>query len=204
VGRVCHYLGVSGCEGPEKLKSFDKASVTFLSLGDLKMYHVGRIACALVALATITGNARADGPVHDFLAAFVGTWKVTGSGAGAGLEGTLVVKWGESKACVTTEYRFKLGEDSLVGNHILGFDSATNSFRVLGFFSHGAVEDYHFKKETDAVYRGRYGGSTGGQKREGDLTVTVSQNFMRFKTDGMTLSGKPAPELDVTLKRVQN
>ena len=66
------------------------------------------------------------------------------------------------------------------------------------------MEDYCYRKESDGVYRGTYAGSRDGQKFQGNLTVTVSENCVKFETDGLKRGGEPVPELSVTLTRVKN
>ena len=172
------------------------------------MFHLTKILCAFIVFAACTARAVAEEGGEEggdqLLKTFVGTWKVTGSTGGMELDGTFVAKWGSSKSCVVSDYKFTLGETPLVGNHIFGFDAATQSYRVLGFFSHGVVEDYHYKKEKGGVYKGKYAGSSEGQKFEGDLTVTVSDDCLKFESSGLKRGGQPRPELSATLTRVKD
>ena len=168
------------------------------------MYSLPKILCVLLVLTVCSASARGEESDDPTLQAFVGTWKVSGSAAGMELDGTFVARWASSKVCLLSNYKFTLGGTPLVGNHIFGFDSASQSYRVLGFFSHGTVEDYHYRKVSDGVYKGKYAGSAEGQSFEGDLTVTVSEDSIKFQSSGLKRGGEPRPELSATLTRVRN
>jgi len=101
------------------------------------MYHLAGITCALTVLSIFSADARADARSDEYLATLVGTWQVTGTGSGTDINGRLVVRWGDNKKCVITQYKLTHGEISATANHIIGFDPTNKVIRVLGFFSHG-------------------------------------------------------------------
>ena len=167
------------------------------------MYCSTKIFCVLLVLTVSNANAGGEEAEDPTLKAFVGTWKVSGSAAGLELDGTFVAKWGSSKACLVSDYRFTLGGTPVAGNHVFGLDSATESYRVLGFFSNGTMEDYHYQRVSDGVYRGKYAGARDGQRFEGDLLVTVSEDSIKFQSSGLKRAGEPHPELSATLTRIR-
>lgn len=167
------------------------------------MCRITTIACStIVILAGFASEAHADQPVDELLSTYVGTWQAAGSAGGKDFTGTLVFKWGHSKSCVVSEYTVNPGGEQLFANHMIGFDTKAKCYRALGFWSDGSMEDYHYTKGTDGVYRGVFAGSQDGQRLEGALTVAVSKDSFRVETKGLTLGGDPIPELTVTFTRV--
>ena len=161
------------------------------------------IAASVATLVFSGSILHAEETSRDFIRMLVGSWKVSGTAAGEELSGRFQFKQTDIDSCLVSTYKAKLGDKSISGRHITGWDSATDSVRAMGFFSHGVMEDLEYKRVSPGVGKGTYNSSKDGETSSASLTVTFSEDEVKFETNGMKRAGKPFPELVAVFTRIK-
>jgi hypothetical protein len=155
-----------------------------------------------VATAETSQTALPEDVVKE-LRFFVGEWTVEGDVLGMALKGRWSARWAPQRHCLLISYPLTLDGKEVLGNGVMGWDTAKKEVLAQMFYSNGAMENVRYTVDSPGVFKGTLVGSTEGEAGNAACEVRIKRpNEWTFKTTGHTIGGRQEGEFSVRFVRV--